>query len=167
MMEDFRGTKENPFHISCGGVVYRKNQRGEIEVLLLHRFPKPGWIYDSWHLPKGTRWKSEGKEDTVRREILEETGFRVEVLDKIGILKSTYQLENTTINKTTHYFLCRPIEKIGKTDPEHDEMRWIKLDRAIKLTAKFPEYEKEEKILDKFKKMCRGRELNPHRLEAQ
>jgi len=148
-MEKYRGTKNNPYHISCGGLIYRK-KGAEIEVLLLHRFKKDGWEYNSWHLPKGTRRANETEEETTKREILEETGYQVEVGEKIGSLQSTYIKEGVTIYKKTHYFLCRPKEKIEGKIGEHDEIQWVSLSKAIKLLSQFPKFEKEEKILLKF-----------------
>lgn len=149
-MKELRKTKNNPFHISCGGVVYRKNKKGQIEILLLHRFKKKNWQYDSWHLPKGTKDKNEKNKQTVAREVLEETGYKVKVLEKIGRLKSTYKKEGRLIYKTTHYFICKPIKRIKLEVTEHDKVKWIPLKKAIQLLSQFPIFEKEEEVLKKF-----------------
>lgn len=152
-MEEYRGSKSHPFHISCGAVTYRKNKRGEIEILLLHRLKTNHWPYDSWHLPKGTKRKGEREKETVKREVLEESGLEVEVLDKIGSLKSTYKIEGATIQKITYYFICKPIKRARKLVSEHDEIKWVSLKKATKLLSGFPIYEKEEEILEKLKQV--------------
>jgi 8-oxo-dGTP diphosphatase len=146
-MQEYRGTKDNPFHISCGGVIWRKNKKGEIEILLLHRLKKRGWPYNSWHLPKGTRRKTETTQEAVKREVLEETGYQVKVLKKISSLKSSYWLDQVKINKTTHYYLCQPIGRVKKQISEHDEIKWVPFAKAKKLLSLFPQFEEEEKIL--------------------
>ncbi|MCL4366599.1 NUDIX domain-containing protein [Patescibacteria group bacterium] len=151
MSKEYRGSKKHPFHVSCGGVVYQITPDGQKEILLLHRFKTKSWAYDSWHLPKGTQRVNETETETAQREILEEAGFQVKVLDKLGSLESEYFLDGAKINKTTHYFLCAPVKKIGEVGSEHDEVVWKGIDEAISLVEKFPLYEKEAKILQKFK----------------
>ena len=64
---------------AAGGVVWRKNSAGEIEVAIIHR-PR----YDDWSLPKG---KLDGGETLIAcayREIMEETGLSVKLGPFIG-----------------------------------------------------------------------------------
>jgi len=151
-MKEYRATKENRYHISCGGIIYRKTNQ-EIEILLLHRFKSDLWQYDSWHLPKGTKIVGETDEQTVERECLEETGYQVKVIRKIGSLKSTYKLdENSDAKKITHYYLCQPVTQISKNVKEYDEIKWVEINQASKLLSEFKLWEKEEEILIKILK---------------
>ncbi|HVZ58310.1 MAG TPA: NUDIX domain-containing protein [Patescibacteria group bacterium] len=134
-------------HISCGCIMLRKNDLGQTEVLLLHRKKSPSWQYDSWHLPKGTKDGSESDEETVMREVFEETGYKIRVLHKVGELHSTYERNNQTITKLTKYFLCEELERVSDVVTEHDEIKWVELEKAKELLASFPIYEKEEDIL--------------------
>lgn len=139
---------QDKVHISCGGIVYRKNASG-VEVLLLHRFKSNIWPYDSWHLPKGTKDREESDEETAKREIFEETGYVVKVLQEVGWLDSTYEKEGKVFNKKTHYFFCEPVERENDLVTEHDELSWVPIKQAINLVSTFPIYEKEEDILTK------------------
>lgn len=150
-MKELRGNKNHPYGYSCGGVVWRKNKKGELEIVLLHFFKTDRWHYDSWHLPKGTMRQDETKKETARREIAEETGYRVAVKKYLGKLKSTWEFKGTTINKTTYYFIGQPIKKTRPIRFEHGEIKWVEINEAIKRVAKFPIFEKEEVILKKFK----------------
>ena len=59
---------------AAGGIVSRKNERGEVEVLLVHR-PHRG----DWSFPKGKREPGETDEQCARREVWEETGLTCEL----------------------------------------------------------------------------------------
>lgn len=52
--------------------------------------------------------------------------------------------------KITHYYLCQPVGRIKNEVGEHDEEKWITIKEAIKLTAEFKIWEKEEEILKKL-----------------
>lgn len=58
--------------LGVSGVVC--NEQGQI-LLLRHRFWRPG----SWGLPSGYANRNEKLEDTLRREVREETGLEIEV----------------------------------------------------------------------------------------
>lgn len=139
-----------PDIVSCGGIIYRiVNNR--IEIVLLHRFQTKKWEHDSWHLPKGVQSLGETLKETALREIREETGYSVKIIEKIGELWSTYKEDGLEKNKLTHYFACTPIEKIGEPDQEHDEVVWIDLKKATSLVSGFLIWEKEEEVLKVFR----------------
>lgn len=67
----FQSSVEALFHRSCGAVVFRRNS-GRIEYLCLRQMPSG--IYS---VPKGHMEAFESEEETVRREVREETGVAV------------------------------------------------------------------------------------------
>lgn len=140
-----------PLHVSCGAIMSRKNDKGITEIFLLHRFKNHEWKYDSWHLPKGTQDDGETYEQTVIREIFEETGFRIKPITQLGELYSTYERNGTTRQKKTIYFICNVIDRPNDQITEHDEAKWVPLDDAMRLVSTFPLYESEEEILRKYK----------------
>lgn len=150
-MAEQRGTKSNPYHVSCGAIVYRKSPAGTIDVLVLHRFRAQDWPYENWHLPKGTKLEEESEEQAVARTVGEETSYPVNILGKVGVLNSTYELDNTLIHKTTHYFVCTPSAEPKARSNEYDEVVWVQLDRAINLLPHTGRFEQEGKILLLFK----------------
>jgi 8-oxo-dGTP diphosphatase len=68
-----------PSIIAAGGVIWRKNINGKIEVLLVHR-PR----YDDWSLPKGKAEEGEALMSCAYREILEETGLNIKLGPYVG-----------------------------------------------------------------------------------
>lgn len=149
---EYRATKENPHQVSCGGVVYRVGIRDKVEVLLLHRFKSKKWKYDSWHLPKGTQRVEETQKECAKREIKEETGFEVEVGKKLIDIESTFDMDGFTAHKTTHFFICTLLRRVGIGDREHDERKWVDLNEAKKLLGEFPIWEDEKRVLEEFEK---------------
>jgi len=74
----------NKFMIGVSGIV--TNDQGHI-LLLRHRF----WPEGSWGLPSGYAEKGETLEQTIEREILEETGLHAEMFAFVS-LKSGFKL---------------------------------------------------------------------------
>lgn len=66
---------------SCGGIVYRRNPQGHIEVLLLEWRNKRG--FSKYVLPKGHMEASETAKETALREICEETGLPESELEMV------------------------------------------------------------------------------------
>ena len=67
------------------GCVLRKSQEGDLEVLLVKRFdPKFGELHQRWELPGGKIEEGESPSETVRREVLEETGFQVTPVKRLA-----------------------------------------------------------------------------------
>jgi 8-oxo-dGTP diphosphatase len=113
--------------VSSGGVLFRKSDE-VVEVALVS-------IRDSgvWSLPKGIIEKDEDQETTALREVMEETGLKGEILERIGHISYWYYLKEKTVkvHKTVHYFLMKYIS--GSTenhDAEVDEARWFPLEDA-------------------------------------
>ena len=65
---------------AAGGLLWRNSDRGR-ELLLVHRKR-----YDDWSLPKGKLEKGEPWEEAAVREVVEETGFKVNLDDFAGIV---------------------------------------------------------------------------------
>lgn len=72
------------FIIGVSGVVLNEQQR---ILLLRHRFWRPG----SWGLPSGYANRNEKLEDTLRREVREETGYEITVSQYLRMV-SGYRL---------------------------------------------------------------------------
>lgn len=122
------GTIEH--HMSAGGVVYRAN-RGMIETVLCGRSnPR------KWSLPKGTPDEGETVEQTALREVNEETGLEVEILEAIGDITYWFfrPVDGVRCHKVVHYFLMRSTGgATDKHDLEFDEVRWFPGEEALRI----------------------------------
>lgn len=105
--------------IAYGGVLV--NEQG---CVLLR---KPANEYDGyvWTFPKGRQEPGESPEQTALREVLEETGYQAEIIEKIpGSFDG-----GTTRNG---YFLMRPVGNQQPTDWETAETIWVPMADAAK-----------------------------------
>jgi len=115
--------------VSAGGIVFRRADEG-IEIVIVGRTAERLWA-----LPKGTPNPGETLEQTALREVREETGLDVRILDTVGQVEYWYTApDGQRIDKTVHYFLMEPIG--GDTadhDHEFDRVEWRHVSEAERL----------------------------------
>jgi 8-oxo-dGTP pyrophosphatase MutT (NUDIX family) len=135
--------------VSAGGVVYRRDGE-DLEVVLASRRTRRGDL--AWGLAKGGVEEGESMEEAAIREVLEETGYTVELEGSLGETKYFYVWGDARIRKTVHFFLMRftggdPDDR----DDEMEEVRWFPLERALKRAA----YRGEREILERAAELLR------------
>ena len=102
-------------------------------LLLVQRANEPG--RGKWSLPGGVVRLGERLREAVVREVLEETGILVEVLDVLDVVEVIKRDEEGRIR--FHYvivdYLARPVS--GQLRPASDalEARWVRLDDVPKM----------------------------------
>ena len=116
---------------SCGTVVFLKN--GEAKYLLLH------YEAGHWDFVKGNVEPNETEQETVIRELREETGitdakFIENFKEKIDYF---YRRQGTTIHKEVIFFLMETHTETVKISYEHVGYIWLNYQQAMeKLTFK-------------------------------
>ncbi|MFH1052980.1 MAG: NUDIX hydrolase [Candidatus Woesearchaeota archaeon] len=87
------------------------------KILILKQY-KHGAQEEIQEIPAGMMDDRESPEDAARREVLEETGYKVENLEKIG----TIFLDPTATRSTCHIYFATGAEKVGsqKLDATED-----------------------------------------------
>ena len=82
----------------------------------------------TWTLPKGTPIAGETLEETAVREVSEETGLEVRIVEALDSISYTFSQRGARIHKTVHFYLMRPTGgDLGRHDHEFDEVRWYDL----------------------------------------
>jgi 8-oxo-dGTP pyrophosphatase MutT (NUDIX family) len=116
---------------SAGGVVVR-TRGGVSEVVVGERRRDRDVV--TWTLPKGTPNPGETREETALREVTEETGLRVRIVEPLDDIRYRFVQHGTRIHKTVHYYV---MEAVGGSLDEHDHefasVRWISLPDALEL----------------------------------
>ena len=141
-----QGIEEEPARVvrlsgvvrAAGGVVWRREADGDLEVLLVHR-PK----YDDWTLPKGKLDDGESDEEAALREVEEETGMRVTLGDE---LPSTDYHDRYGRPKHVRYWVMDVLGGSFAPNKEVDEVRWLPVDEAKAALS----YSRDRDVLDAF-----------------
>jgi len=135
-----------PVEKSAGAIIFRKE--GDRIYYLLLRYPTSSRSSkDYWDLPKGHVEKGEELEDTVKREVEEETGLKD--LKIIGGFKETiryfFKFEGQNILKFVTFFLAVSDKKEIKISGEHLGYRWLPYEEALEQLT----YKNAKEILQK------------------
>ncbi|MEM6998106.1 MAG: NUDIX domain-containing protein [Patescibacteria group bacterium] len=102
---------------TAGGVIYRQNKKGGVEILLVQD------AKDRWTIPKGHVEPGESTRQTAKREIHEETGLKeVDVQDWLGKISFQYRRGTSLILMTTQIYM---VKALGDTDDTQKE-DWMK-----------------------------------------
>jgi 8-oxo-dGTP pyrophosphatase MutT (NUDIX family) len=112
---------------SAGAVIYRV-EGGDFKFLILK------YGLGHWDFPKGNVEKGESELETVKREVLEETGIdKIEIIDgfkeRVGYY---YRMKGNLIYKTVNYYLARTDQEEVKLSYEHEDYAWVTVDEALK-----------------------------------
>ncbi len=113
--------------VSAGGVVVRRGQAG-LEVVICGRDAD-----GVWGLPKGTPDEGESLEEAAVREVSEETGLKIEIVNKIGVSEYWFARNDVRYHKWVHHYLMRATG--GSTadhDREYDHVEWLPIEEAIR-----------------------------------
>ncbi len=127
---------------SYGGVVLRSCGAGDYEVAICGRSAD-----GTWRLPKGTPDPGESAETTARREVREETGLAVEIIDKVGEINYEFvrHASDTRYDKTVSFYLMAAVGgNMAGHDDEHDVVKWIDAASATRQLT----FDNESRILE-------------------
>ena len=134
---------------SAGAIIVRI-EREEPVYLLLHYPKSRGAKKEYWDLPKGHVEQGETEEQTVRREVREETG-----LGDIKLFKGFreeihywFQVGKKKISKTVVFYAGKTGEKDVTISAEHVGFIWLPYEKALERLT----FENAKKVLRKASK---------------
>lgn len=128
--------------VSAGGVVYRVRD-GRVEIVLVAR---P--VTNLWALPKGTPEAGESIEQTAVREVAEETGLEVEIVEPLIKISYSFHLSDgrVQIDKVVHHYLLQATGgDVNRHDHEYDLVAWYGVPEALRLMT----YENERTVVER------------------
>ncbi len=134
---------------TAGGIVYRRDDKGRIEILLIQD------AKNRWTIPKGHIEEGESAKHAAGREVKEETGLQqISVKNWLGKIHFRYRRVQSLVLMTTHIYL---VEALGDTNKLTKEswMNGIKWFSAVDALDKI-EYEDIGKIILIALKQLRG-----------
>ncbi len=113
---------------TAGGVIYRKDKDGKIEILLIQD------AKNRWTIPKGHIEEGETAKETAKREIGEETGLiDVEILSWLGKINFRYRRVTSLVLMTTEIFLVKALGDTDALKPEEwmNGIKWFSANEAL------------------------------------
>ncbi|MEX1011725.1 MAG: NUDIX hydrolase [Balneolaceae bacterium] len=126
-------SENGPIIVEAGGGVVCRNHSGSIQVLLIYR-------NGVWDLPKGKLEEDESIAECAAREVAEETGIALPVVnDFLTVTRHGYKQKGVEYIKSTHWFMMRPSDKIDSFTPQREEgvttVKWAKLEVSVNLVG--------------------------------
>ncbi len=107
---------------SAGAVVFRRGK--SIEYLLL--------LSTYWGFPKGIIEAGEDERTTAAREVREETGLEVSLLDGFReVDEYWYRRKGERVHKQAIFYLGEAKGRETKISWEHEDMEWMTYDQAM------------------------------------
>jgi len=143
--------------IYAAGVVCWRENDGKLEVALVHRE-----VYEDWGFPKGKLDPGEQLPQTAVREVYEESGFKVRLGRKLGVIK--YQV-GEGLDKEVHYWASQVTAKaIAKQkfvpNKEIAKVEWVEAKEALTLLS----YEHDQNLLQQVIQLHKAKELETRAL---
>ena len=113
---------------SCGAVLCKKQKDGSIKYLLLH------YEAGHWDFPKGNQEQKESEEQTVAREIKEETGIEdIEFVKCFReVVKYFYRKDEEVIYKEVAFYIIQSKTEKVELSFEHMGYAWLSYENAYK-----------------------------------
>lgn len=108
---------------SCGALVYLEKGSQTKLLVLKHKYG------GHWSFPKGHVEPEESESQTALREVKEETGLSIELID--GFRETVEYHPKPNISKQVVYFLGKAsTDRVVRQEEEISEIRWLPLEEA-------------------------------------
>jgi bis(5'-nucleosidyl)-tetraphosphatase len=134
---------------SAGAILFRRTPKGRVYLLL--RYPAGHWDF-----PKGNVEKGERPEETMAREVREETGLvdisRVEGFQRT--IEYYYMRGGRKVHKEVIFFLAETHEEKVTLSFEHQQFAWLSYPGALKTVT----YSNSKRILEAAEGLLRQRQ---------
>lgn len=125
---------------SCGALVYRFNN-GVTELLLIKNRNGGHWAF-----PKGHIELNETEQETALREVKEETGYDIKILEKFRTSVS-YKPKPDTSKEVVYFLATVSGGTMCRQEAEISRLEWIDIDKAQKIVT----FENDRKLIIKAK----------------
>jgi len=111
-----------------------ENNKDEILVAQRHD-PKIKDAHLKWDVPGGTNELGESLKETLQREVIEETGLNIEILDLFPhCVSKNWEHEDYFQHTLVFCYLCKLIDgKLHMNDSKIKDLKWIKASKALNL----------------------------------
>lgn len=120
--------------VSVGGIILN----GQKEVFVLKRADNDDFLPGFWEIPGGGLDFGENPEEGLKREIKEECGLEIEVINPVVVTDYFMDKDDKKIHRVEINFMCRlksEDQNIALSE-EHTESKWVKREElsALKMS---------------------------------
>jgi len=122
-----------PVERSAGAIIFKKEDSNNLFLLLHYPSVSHRATEEYWDLPKGHIEKWEKIEETVEREVEEETGLKdIEIFPGFKeTIKYFFKWEGKNIMKFVTFYLIETKTKEIKISGEHIGFKWLPYEEAL------------------------------------
>ncbi len=111
-------------HVTLSAIILHEQQKGKVLLAKRASFLKNGGL---WCLPGGYLDRDETTEEGIRREVFEETGYRVKPLHLVRLIDLPSRPKEDRQNVEFSY-VVKAIHKEKSMDKETTEIQWFDFD---------------------------------------
>lgn len=114
---------------SCGCVIFDKATHSK--VLIVYEKGRNFWGFPKGHIEEG-----ETETQTALREVKEEVGIDVKILDEKYRYETNYIIEDKQVDKTSIFYIAETLDDNYDTtnqEAEIAESKWVSIEDALKL----------------------------------
>lgn len=114
---------------SCGCVIFDKESHNK--VLVIYEKDRNFWGFPKGHIEEG-----ETETQTALREVKEEVGIDVKILDEKYRYETNYIIKDKQVDKTSIFYIAEPIEdivNIKNQEAEIEESKWVTIEEAFNI----------------------------------
>jgi bis(5'-nucleosidyl)-tetraphosphatase len=129
--------------ISAGAVLHLMDENFEINYLILN------YSYGHWDFPKGNIESGETEIDTIKREVMEETGIMdIKLIEGFRQqISYKYRKKSKLVHKTVIYYLAETKSNKVVLSFEHVNFAWLNFNSALNKLS----FENSKKVLKNAK----------------
>ena len=141
---------------SVGGILFRQDGKHILYLLLLYeRKNDSKGEHSYWDFPKGHMEEGETENQTLRREILEETSIEdIVVIEGFSeSIKYFFQRDGEPVAKEVVFFLCQTPQNEVRISYEHKDAKWLEYKEAMKALG----FENSRELLKKADRFVSGK----------
>ncbi len=112
---------------SCGCVIFDKKTHSK--VLIVYEKNRNFWGFPKGHIEEG-----ETEQQTALREVKEEVGIDVKILDDQCRYKTNDIIKDKQIDKTSIFYIGEPLEeneKVVNQEAEIEDSKWVPVEEAV------------------------------------
>ena len=109
--------------VAVDAVVFGYESKKNLKLLLIKRGVEP--FKNSWALPGGLVMEDESLEDAVIRELMEETGVKIDYLEQLYSFGKPARDPRNRVVSITYFGLVRPNHFTIKADTDAHDVQWF------------------------------------------